>query len=179
MTQSAQQWWGQTRADEQALMSWLRRQYHGEAMAARRLEAFVARYGEQAKRPQWLTTVATIITQEREHARWIGELLASRGEQARLLDEHTERYWEQTLEGIESWETGCAVAAHAERMRLERIRVIAADEEAPADIRAVFARILPEEEFHERAFGALTSPEALELTRDQHERGARALGLEP
>lgn len=179
MTQSSEQWWAKTRDDDQALMSWLRRQYHGEAMAAQRLEAFVARYGEQAKRPQWLKTVATIIEQEREHARWIGALLEARGESPRVLEGHQERYWEQALEGLESWETGCAIAAHAERMRLERIRVIAADADAPADIREVFAKILPEEEFHERAFGALTSEQALELTQGQHERGAQALGLEP
>ena len=56
---------------------------------------------------------------------------------------------------------------------------IAADEQAPTDLRAVFARILPEERFHERAFRSLAGEEALRATRDGHERGMKVLGLRP
>ena len=78
---------------------------------------------------------------------------------------------------IESLETGAAVAAHAERMRLERIRVIAKDNTSPADIRQVFAKILPDEEFHETAFKKMAGQEAMEKTAAAHARGADLIGL--
>jgi acetyl esterase/lipase len=55
--------------------------------------------------------------------------------------------------------------------------VIASDPDAPADIREVFARILPQEEFHERAFRAFASDEALTAALERHAAGAAALGL--
>ena len=76
-------------------------------------------------------------------------------------------------------ETGAAVGAHAERMRLERIEAIAGDAEAPADIRQVFARILPQERFHERAFRSLAGDDALRRTASAHALGREALGLSP
>jgi len=103
--------------------------------------------------------------------------LRARGEEPAVIADKAERYWRATLPGIESWDTGCAVAAHAEAMRLERIRVIAADPDAPADVREVFARILPQEEFHERAFRTFSTDAALTATLHQHLAGAQALGL--
>jgi rubrerythrin len=75
--------------------------------------------------------------------------------------------------------SGAAVGAHAERMRLERIEVIATDPEAPADIREVFQRILPQERFHERAFTELAGDTALDAAADAHELGRQVLGLSP
>lgn len=64
-------------------------------------------------------------------------------------------------------------------MRLERIRAIASDETAPADIREVFAKILPQEEFHARAFKKMTTDDMYAATADSHELGRVALGLAP
>lgn len=64
-------------------------------------------------------------------------------------------------------------------MRLERIRAIASDTEAPEDIKQVFLRILPQEEYHARAFRKMTSTEAYNATTDAHELGRVALGLSP
>jgi len=124
--------------------------------------------------PQWKRS-----RQEEDHAAWVGDLLRARGEEPCVLKDKEERYWQETLPGITSWESGCAVAAHAEAMRLDRIRVIVADPETPVDVRAVFARILPQEEFHERAFRAFAGDAALAATLHGHEEGARALGLVP
>ena len=63
-------------------------------------------------------------------------------------------------------------------MRLERIRAISSDATAPADIRAVFAKILPQEEFHARAFRRMASEAALLQTEGQHKLAKMALGLE-
>lgn len=64
-------------------------------------------------------------------------------------------------------------------MRLARIEAICEDEQAPADLRAVFLRILPEERFHERAFRELAGADALARTEGAHILGQRALGLVP
>ena len=95
--------------------------------------------------------MATIAAQERTHASWVGQLLQARGVTPQLLDKD-DRYWRETLTGIDSLESGAAVAAHAEDMRLARIEVIASDSDphVPDDIRSVFARILPQERFHAR-----------------------------
>ncbi|WP_438044486.1 hypothetical protein [Sorangium sp. So ce128] len=90
-----------------------------------------------------------------------------------------ERYCKETLDVVRDLETGRAVGAHSERMRLERIEVIAADPAAPPDVRAVFERILPEERFHARAFAELAGAEALAATQGAHDLGRRALGLAP
>lgn len=175
--QTSFEWWQAVKAAPVLLLNWLRKQYHGEATAAIRMREFLARFGEQAREPRWVATVEEIARQEETHAEWVGELLRTRGEEPSVLVGKVERYWEATLPGIESWESGCAVAAHAEAMRLERIRVIAADPDAPADVREVFARILPQEEFHERAFRAFASDAALTAALEGHTAGAEALGL--
>ena len=105
-------------------------------------------------------------------------MLLSRGLTPEILNKK-ERYWEQTLKQITDWDTGCAVAAHAEKMRLERIRVICDDEEAPADIRDVFLMILPQEEFHEKAFRSFTTDDAMARTLEGHLAGLNELGLKP
>lgn len=176
-TRTSQQWWDALKGDEQALLTWLTKQYHGESMAAQRLQQFLAQYGEQATSEKWQQTVELIAQQESEHARWVGELLSNRGVTPEVIEGKQEPYWDETLADIEDWDTGCAVAAHAERMRLARIEVIVNDPDAPEDIKDVFSRILPEERFHEKAFAHFASDEALEQTRNAHERGARALGL--
>ena len=177
LQQSSQQWWGRVKNDDAALLQWLEKQYHGEAMAAQRLGTFLERFGHQAPDPKWRQTVEQIIEQESEHARWVGQLLIDRGASASIIEGKQEPYWEETLDGIEDWETGCAVAAHAEGMRLARIEAIVNDPTAPDDIRAVFAKILPEERFHEKAFRHFASDEAYDKAQDAHERGAQALGL--
>jgi rubrerythrin len=171
------EWWRDVGADPALLMDWLRKQYHGEATAAVRIREFLSRFGNQARAPRWSAVVEEIARQEETHAEWVGELLRARGEEPAVIAGKTERYWDATLPGIASWESGCAAAAHAEAMRLERIRVIVADPQAPADIRDVFSRILPQEEFHERAFRAFSSDAALTAALEGHAAGAEALGL--
>jgi rubrerythrin len=167
-------WWAATKNDTRALHAWLHDQHRGEATAAARIETLRDAFTKPATRPHRILTV--IAAQERKHASWVARLLEARGLPTTLEDK-TERYWPKAIASIHDLTTGAAVGAHAERMRLERIETIAADPEAPADIRAVFRRILPEERFHARAFASLTTDEALAATRDDHELGRRALGL--
>jgi len=174
--QTSRRWWAEVKRDPARVRRWLRDQYRGEATAADRIEFLRARFAEPGSRADRVLRV--IADQERKHARWVAALLEARGLAVRI-DAVESRYWEATLGGIRDLATGCAVGAHAERMRLERIEAIAADPEAPADVRAVFARILPQERFHERAFRSLSTAAALAETRGAHDLGREALGLVP
>lgn len=167
-------WWEETLKDEGKMIAWLKKQYHGEVTASERILVLSEKYCGNSVHKLILSIIAK---QERNHASWVGELLTARGVTPSVLEKE-ERYWNQTLPGIKNFETAAAVASHAERMRLERIRVIASHPETPADIREVFKRILPEEMFHERAFGRMAGDEALKQTQGNHNLGLKALGLE-
>ncbi len=167
-------WWKRTRTDATRLQAWLYDQLRGEVTAASRIEALRDRFCTPDTRASRILTV--IARQERDHARWIGELLAARGLRVEVQDK-ADRYWRSVLPGIADLATGAAVGAHAERMRLERIEEIAGNDSTPADIRAVFAAILPQERFHALAFAQLSTPEAMERTANAHALGRAALGL--
>jgi tRNA isopentenyl-2-thiomethyl-A-37 hydroxylase MiaE len=167
-------WWEHTRDDPSRLEAWLYDQYRGEVTAASRIETVRDRFATPSSRAYRVLTA--IAKQERAHATWVGELLAARGLRVEVSSK-PDRYWQRVVRGIDDLETAAAVGAHAETMRLERIEVIANDPRTPADIRAVFARILPQERFHARAFASLATPETLAATADAHELGRRALGL--
>jgi len=172
---TSKEWWNGVKNDPDALIRWLRNQYHGEAIAAIRMRKFVEKFGHQAKFNE-RRTVEAIAHQEGQHAQWVGELLQDRGVRPTLIGK-TERYWDETIGGIDSWDSGCAVAAHAEGMRLERIRAIVNDSESPHDVRVAFNRIVVQEEFHARAFKTFASDEALFMALCNHRAGAEALGL--
>jgi rubrerythrin len=173
-THTTQAWWESVKRDPAAFQGWLLDQYRGEATAGERIERL--RDGYAAPGTRAARVLSIIAEQERKHAGWVGELLRARGVEPRIEPE-AERYWPEMLPGIHDLESGCAVGAHAEKMRLDRIEHIARDPEAPADVRAVFARILPEERFHERAFRALAGDAAMRATEGAHELGRLALGL--
>jgi rubrerythrin len=167
------QWWNKTKSDPKSIIRWLKAQYHGEVTAASRIRELILVYEAL---PKWKETVELIATQEEQHAVWVGELLTNRGVSPEVLQKR-ERYWEETIKQITDWDTGCAVAAHAEAMRLERIEAICADDSADADIREVFGKILMEERFHEKAFRSFTTNEAMEKTLAGHMAGLNELGL--
>lgn len=173
---TSQQWWDECKADPAKFDRWLQKQYEGEVTASKRIERLRDNY-ENSPRAQ--TILSVIADQENMHAAWVKQLMVNRGLIVVEADqeEAENRYWAETLPGIEDFVTGCAVAAHAEAMRLDRIRVISEDETAPPDVRHVFTQILREELFHERAFRELSTPEAMEATRGNHELGLVALGL--
>jgi rubrerythrin len=168
------QWWNDTKNDQVRLVDWLKKQYRGEVTAASRITRLAENYDATDKQKKLLNKIAD---DEMQHAIWIRELLRNRGIPLPSLNEAEDRYWAETLPGIEDFETGAAVGAHAEGMRLERIFVIANDVDAPEDIRNTFARILKDETFHEQAFISLTNEAALEKTRGNHALGLQALGL--
>lgn len=176
MTRTSVEWWNETKRSAEALRDWLFDQYRGERTAADRIIALRDRYAGPGTRAWRLLTV--IARQESQHAEWVGGLLAAR-QLSPSEPEPAERYWPRVVPQIHSLESGAAVGAHAERMRLERIEAIAADPEAPADVREVFRRILPQERFHERAFREIAGDAAMRETEAAHTLGRLALGLAP
>lgn len=174
MTKTSAQWWAETKADPAKLNDWLVKQFRGEVTAASRIQGLVDKFNPEEKVADLLHRIAG---DEILHASWVLDLLAARGIEPQGIDEAEERYWAATLPGITTLDEGMAVGAHAEAMRLERIKVIAADEDAPYDIRTTFAAILKDEVFHERAFRTQATPEALAATKAAHNDGMNALGL--
>ena len=175
MGKTSQQWWTEVKADPQLFNGWLVRQFRGESTAAKRIIDFADKHAPDVRTKHILYIIAA---QESQHAAWVLELLRNRGIEPDVTGAE-KRYWEETLLEIRSFQTGAAVAAHAEKMRLERIRTIATDPTAPADVKDTFTRILHDEQFHERQFREMAGAEALELTLESHRRGRKALGLEP
>lgn len=176
---TSQEWWNEVKVDSTKTESWLRKQYRGEVTAASRIQKLAKQYTETGS---WQTTVLNIIAnQETQHAGFVKELLDIRGIEVDISDliEAENRYWAETLPGIKDFVTGTAVAAHAEKMRLERIETIVNDEESPTDIRAAFTKILQDELWHESAFRKMSTPLAMSETAGDHELGRAALGLVP
>lgn len=169
------QWWNETKASSELTKEWLKNQYHGEVTAAARISEFASMVNDVKLKK----TLEIIAKQEEAHAAWVRELLIARGIEADILDKES-RYWSKTLpDDYKSLSTErlAAIGAHAEGMRLERIKVIANDTAAPEDIRNVFTKILPDEEFHERAFSAIAGDVEMAATIDAHREGLKALGL--
>ena len=168
------EWWQATKADPARLEAWLYDQYRGEVTASARILALRDRFAEPGSRA--FRVLTTIAGQERDHAGWVGELLAHRGFAVEVRT-RSDRYWRRVVPEVTNLPTGAAIGAHAETMRLERIEAIASDADAPADVREVFARILPQEQFHARAFTSLATEESLARTAEAHALGRYALGL--
>lgn len=157
--------------DPEKLKSWLMDQYHGELVASERIKSLAYRESQNI-------VLMTIAEQEAQHAEWIKVLLSKRNIPAQKLIKE-ERYWDQTLPDLEKdpIQKIAAIGVCAETMRLERIRVIAEDQDAPADIRKVFRDILPQEEWHVKAFMSLTDNAHLASAIVHHQEGMNALGL--
>jgi len=167
------EWWQAIKADPDKMNRWLVAQYHGERGASRRIREFMDKHAVVYSREYEILNV--IADQEELHAEWVLALLKARG-----LDpsaDHEERYWKHVLPEATDLRTGAAVGAHAEAMRLERIRLIANDDTAPEDVRAVFRQILPHEQFHERAFRHMAGSEHMSQLARAHGKAMEAIGL--
>lgn len=171
---TTKQWLAEVKAEPAKLKQWLERQYIGEALAAERIETLAelktgTRFGRVLER---------IASDERKHSLWVAELLTSRGIDLPTPTMEDTRYWEPILDNLHTFEEIAGAGHHAETMRLLRITELANDEEIAEDIRTVFAKILPDEEFHAKAFAAMSNEDAIESTRELHEMGLEMLGLE-
>lgn len=171
---TTQEWLSEVKNDPSKMQHWLERQYVGEALAAQRIQALAdAQSGNRAHK-----ILCKIVSDEMVHCSWVADLLTARGIELPKPTYDADRYWKPVLTTVENFDDMAAAGHLAEAMRLVRIRAIVADQEIDQDIREVFQKILPDEEFHTVAFAALTTREAVERMRDKHEAGLQALGLE-
>lgn len=175
---TADQWWEGVVKDDSLFNDWLLKQYHGELTAAIRIRKMVKDY---ELTPLQRTVIHRIANDEARHARWVRDILLSRGVNPK--DNYgTNRYWSQTLDidkldtGGYSFEDLCAIAYHAEDMRLNRI-VVLMEQTGHPDIAEIFSRIYLDEIFHANAFRDMSTPEALARYKEKHELGKKAIGL--
>ena len=105
-------------------------------------------------------------------------MLVTRDIQIPVIEHAEDRYWKPILSELDTFEKTAAAGHHAEGMRLVRIRALADSDKVDNDIREVFRKILPDEEFHEVAFGKMSNDEAIKHMQDKHEAGLELLGLE-
>ena len=173
MTTTVQDWVSSVKLSSDKLHHWLSRQYIGETLAADRIQA-LADISPENQQP----VLRRIADDEAKHASWVRDLLVQRGI---LIPEATydgTRYWGPILKNGMSASQLMAAGAHAEAMRLHRIRALAADTDIDQDIRDVFQRILPDEEFHAKAFAHMAGADAVAQAEADHQAGLVALGLE-
>lgn len=162
---TSQVWWKEVKNSPEKLAAWLQKQEFGERLAAKRVSELAERMNS--------APIRKIAKEEGVHAEWVLNLMRVRNIPA--ITEHPDRYWAHAT--FTNDQEAVAVAAHAEKMRLERITVIANDVTAPYDIVTTFRKILSDETEHEEVFRLLSSKEHYEAARKNHERGASALGL--
>lgn len=171
---TSKQWWKETKVSEQKTINWLKNQYHGETVAAERIEKYILPHLDG----KYQFMVERIVDDEIRHSLWVGELLTNRGITPEILQKE-ERYWREVM--TEDFTTNgnyaCAVAAHAEEMRLERIQVIMNDVDAPEDIRKVFTNIYKDELFHAKGFKLIAGDDYYNKASENHAKGLEALGL--
>jgi rubrerythrin len=174
MSKNTSQWLSEVKSSNKKLLHWLERQYIGEALAADRIEAL----SESQKGTGNEKILERIASDERKHSSWIASLLLARNIPVPVPTYEGTRYWEPILSELNTFEKICGAGHHAEKMRLVRIKALANDSEIDSDIREVFLKILPDEEMHSKAFGALSTVKDIEETKFFHERGLEVLGLE-
>jgi len=172
------EWWNEIKANDTLREKWLQRQYVGEMSAVNLLSEVLIKYGSSAT-PEQMDTVIKVMQQEMLHAKWVLKLLQDRSIPCPVSPKATDRYWAEVLPNITNFDEAMAAAFHAENMRLHRIRAIANDESIDsshplADIKEVFSKILPHEEWHEETFGEMRNN--ADMTR-YHDKGLEALNL--
>ena len=170
---NTQEWLDKITGSKVELQHWLERQYIGEITAAHRIAQLVTDAPDKFK-----PVISKIANDEAQHAIWVGQLLLDRDIAIPEIKDTDNRYWKPILSEIDSFEKTAAAGHHAEGMRLVRIRALANSNKVDEDIREVFRKILPDEEFHEKAFGAMSDVDSIEFMRGKHEAGLEMLGLE-
>jgi tRNA isopentenyl-2-thiomethyl-A-37 hydroxylase MiaE len=172
---TTEQWWDDVSNDPEKLILWLKDQFYGEQTAAARIRGLLDQYPDITKTERELVTM--IADDEDKHAEWVKGLLIARGIPVTYFREKSVRYWDKTLpKGDATFSQMCAIGHHAEVMRLERIKLLAQDGRFD-DIARVFGKILPDEEFHTKAFKVMSTPEDIAAALPAHQEGMNALGL--
>ena len=174
---TSQQWWDSIKDSPNLINNWLLNQFYGEMSAYLRITSVLNSNVQLSTKQQ--KALEKICQEELTHAHWIRDLLTTRNLVADSTKEHVERYWQNTLPSLEDKTSDelFAIGAHAEEMRLERIKVIANDLNADKDIKETFVKILKDELTHAALFKNLTTEDEYNKAKVNHDNGLNALGL--
>lgn len=184
LKKASENWWNTIKRNPSLLNEWLINQYRGEKGAYDRMTEILN--SDIPMTPKQKTVLGIISQEELLHSQWIQELLQSRmsSEESVKLSAVPveERYWSQTLPTFidKTIEQLFAIGAHAEEMRLHRIRAIVNDSsDIHPDIKQVFERILTDELLHAKAFKGMTTEKDYQEAIDKHVEGLNALNPIP
>ena len=184
LKQASKVWWDKIKNNPVLLNEWLIDQYRGEKGAYERMTEILNSDLQMTRKQK--NVLSVIAKEELTHSKWIKELLDSRVTKEEL-DTLTnvfieERYWNQTLPTFydKTIEQLFAIGAHAEEMRLHRIKTIVHDRPViHQDIKKVFEKILQDELIHAKIFKAMTTDKDYKEATANHINGLNALNLVP
>ncbi|WP_396190653.1 ferritin family protein [Flavobacterium sp.] len=171
---NTQEWLNKVLTDPEYKIHWLKRQFIGEVTAADR----IYKLASACPIPKFKKVLLKIASDELQHSLWVLDLLENRDIPIPQIESPEDRYWKVILDDADSFDKTAAAGYHAEHMRLVRIRALADCTKIDDDIRYVFKKILPDEEFHEKAFALMASNKAIQEMAKNHEAGLELLGLE-
>ena len=175
MKQMTEDWWQRCLNDKEKLEHWLVSLYNNEKDAEERFIDFANTYC-QNDTEAWDTFVL-IASQEATHAVMVEQILKDRGIALYFKSSKDGRYWRNTLSCVHDMKTAAAIGAYAEGLSLKRMRVIIKDQNTPADLKALFEVIEPEEAFHAKALEQIATRYGMKAVKDCHDKGLEALGL--
>lgn len=171
---TSKQWLAEVLKSESKINDWLVRQYVGEFHAAKRVAQLATNIHDLEKKVK----IQRIAADESQHAQWVKQLLINRGISTNIDNQESEnRYYKNILNKTDP-EYLIAAGAHAEKMRLERIRAIVDSVEVAEDIRECFKNILVDEVRHEQDFREMSTQEMYQEALSYHQEGMVALSLE-
>lgn len=179
--ETSKQWWDRIKNDKGLFFNWITKQVAGEFAAVKRISEIVEEHTDPDTVARFLLT--KIVSDENKHGEWMLKIAASYGVDTSIIIEESKRYWDKVeplAKELNDFQYSCAVAAHAEEMRLERIKAIAEDDvfgQSNPLIQKIFKDILVDETFHASAFALLAGETALVEALDNHLEGMEALGL--
>jgi tRNA isopentenyl-2-thiomethyl-A-37 hydroxylase MiaE len=175
MNQMTKNWWQRCLNDKEKLEHWLVSLYNNEKDAEERFINFANDYCLNDKAAY--DTFVTIASQEANHAVLVEKILHDRNIALYVKSSKDGRYWRNTLECICDMKTAAAIGAYAEGLSLKRMRVIIKDPNTPADLKALFEVIEPEEAYHAKALEGIATRFGMKAVKDCHDKGLKALGL--
>ena len=178
---TSKEWYNEVLQDQTKFNDWLVKQYEGELIAANR----ILELAMDTDSPTNYRILMEISRQELQHSLWMMDILKNRNIPVPVVDLGTDekisssRYWPMVEKSGHTMQEKYAVGAHAETMRLDRIRAICEHPRTATDIKEVFDRILVDELWHAKAFASMAGEEAMLKIKPDHEKAKSMLGLVP
>ncbi len=162
-------WWSRLVPDEAALTKWLQKLEVTERDGQARNIAANEQWNPAG--PEYRSVAERILLQtgddEARHADMIVDVLRARG-LGPSGNPPSSIYWARMETHITSLESCCAVFALGERLAAERFQIIVDHPDTPDDIRALVSLILPDENYHTKAYQRLAGQVEIDKMMEHH-----------